>query len=313
MKIHLDTDFAGDPDDACALAMLLGWRGVEIAGITTVADPDGRRADYVRRLLALTGRTNIPVEPGARVSLTNGQAMGDIPNHDRYWYGPDPQPQVPEPRAALDLITNSLDAGASIAAVGPMTNLALLEALHPGSMRDAPVVAMGGWFDPVPPGNPAWGPSADWNVQCDTLAATTVATHAALTLVPLSTTLRVHLRESDLPGLEDAGQLGQLITRQALAYCSDEDKTSIARAHAALPDDLLNFHHDPLACAVAAGWPGVSTDVLRLKVTTHDGVLQFRPDPDGRAVRVVTDVDSHAFKQAWLAAVIRAGASQTSS
>ena len=33
MRIHLDTDLGGDPDDACALAMLLGWPGVELVGI----------------------------------------------------------------------------------------------------------------------------------------------------------------------------------------------------------------------------------------------------------------------------------------
>lgn len=42
--VHVDTDFAGDTDDACAVAMLLGWPGVEVTGITTTADPDGRRA-----------------------------------------------------------------------------------------------------------------------------------------------------------------------------------------------------------------------------------------------------------------------------
>ncbi len=32
MRIHLDTDLGGDTDDACALAMLLGWPGVELVG-----------------------------------------------------------------------------------------------------------------------------------------------------------------------------------------------------------------------------------------------------------------------------------------
>jgi inosine-uridine nucleoside N-ribohydrolase len=36
MRLHVDTDFAGDPDDACALAMVLGWPGVELVGVTTV-------------------------------------------------------------------------------------------------------------------------------------------------------------------------------------------------------------------------------------------------------------------------------------
>src|SRR5436189_172857 len=43
MRVHLDTDFGGDPDDACALAMLLGWPDVELVGITTTTDRGGRR------------------------------------------------------------------------------------------------------------------------------------------------------------------------------------------------------------------------------------------------------------------------------
>ena len=39
MRVHVDTDFGGDPDDACAVAMLLGWPDVEIVGITTNLDP----------------------------------------------------------------------------------------------------------------------------------------------------------------------------------------------------------------------------------------------------------------------------------
>jgi hypothetical protein len=30
----------------------------------------------------------------------------------------------------------------------------------------------------------------------------------------------------------------------------------LGRAHAGLPDDIVNFHHDPLTCAVALGWAG---------------------------------------------------------
>ena len=52
-SIHLDTDLGGDIDDLCALAMLLRWEGVELTGITTVAEAHGRRAGYVRRVLKL--------------------------------------------------------------------------------------------------------------------------------------------------------------------------------------------------------------------------------------------------------------------
>src|SRR6266536_5765741 len=70
MRIHLDTDLGGDPDDACALAMLLGWPGVEVVGITTTIDPGGRRAGCVAHCLQLAGRDDIGVAAGAGVSLT---------------------------------------------------------------------------------------------------------------------------------------------------------------------------------------------------------------------------------------------------
>src|SRR4030067_304865 len=56
-KIHLDTDLGGDIDDLCALAMLLRWSGkVELNGITTVAEANGRGAGDVRYVLGLVGR-----------------------------------------------------------------------------------------------------------------------------------------------------------------------------------------------------------------------------------------------------------------
>lgn len=59
MRIHLDTDFAGDPDDACALAMVLGWPGADVLGVTTTADPDGSRAAYLAELSIRHIRTQI--------------------------------------------------------------------------------------------------------------------------------------------------------------------------------------------------------------------------------------------------------------
>lgn len=305
MKLHVDTDFGGDPDDACALAMLLAWPGLEITGITTVADPDGRRADYVRRLLALAGRGDIPVVAGAGVSL-DGKTMGDIPAHDRYWGGP-PLDTVPRQNGqdAPTALSRSIEAGSSVAAIGPLTNIAELELRHPGALRRTQVVAMAGWFGPAAPGYPDWGPAADWNTQCDPRAAAIVADCADLTLVPLSVTTHACLRRAQLPRLRAAGPLGELLARQAVAYSEDERKSEIALAHKGLPDDLLNFHHDPLAAAAAVGWTGVTIQHTRLRTHCDGAVLSFAADPGGRRTDVVTAVDSAAFDEMWLSAVER--------
>jgi Inosine-uridine preferring nucleoside hydrolase len=132
VPIHLDTDLGGDTDDACALVMLLGWPGVEITGITTVADPGGRRAAYVAHLLRLAGRDDIPLAAGAEVSSTTLGRVDPIVD-ERHWPA-DIIPRPSSPGAALDLLERSLDAGATLVAIGPYTNLALLEIARSGSL-----------------------------------------------------------------------------------------------------------------------------------------------------------------------------------
>ena len=163
MRIHLDTDFGGDTDDACALAMLLGWSGVEITGITTVADPGGRRAAYVAYLLQLAGRDEIPLAAGAEVSSTTLDRADPV-DDERHWPA-DITSRPSPPGAALDLLARSLDAGATLVAIGPYTNLALLEISCAGSLAREPVVVMGGWLHQPAPGLPQWGRA--WISTCN--------------------------------------------------------------------------------------------------------------------------------------------------
>lgn len=75
------------------------------------------------------------------------------------------------------------------------------------------------------------------------------------------------------------------------------------RAHPGRPDDLVNIHWDPVACAVALGWPGAVLAEQRLRTVVADGVLRFEPAADGRATRVLTGLDGAAFSERWLTAV----------
>ncbi len=106
----------------------------------------------------------------------------------------------------------------------------------------------------------------DWNVQQDSVASRILMTRCRPTLVPLSVSLRVHLREVDLPKLESGGALARLLARQARAHGQMYGMEELARRHAALPDDLLNFQYDPLACAVAVGWPGAKVEEMGLSL-----------------------------------------------
>ena len=303
MRLHVDTDFAGDPDDACALAMVLGWPDVEVTGITTVADPDGRRADHVAHFLGLLGRGDIPVAVGAGRSLTTGAAMGEVADPERYWGQRVPE-RPPECTAYLELLAGSIDAGATIAAIGPWTNLALLSRERPGGLQDARVVAMGGWVDPPAPGLPRWEADRDWNVQCDTTAAATLlAACEDLTLSALPATMPASLRLADLDRLRESGSVGRLLARQSLAHRDDNGYAVLGPSAPGLPDDLVNFHWDPVACAVALGWSGATVEETELVPALSGPVLSFERSAGGRRAHVLVDVDGEAFTTTWLAAV----------
>jgi inosine-uridine nucleoside N-ribohydrolase len=301
VRVYLDTDLGGNPDDLAALAMLLGWPGAEVVGVTTSVDPGGVRAGYARHILALAGVTGVPVVAGSGATL-DGVVVAPLTGR-RFWPGGVAAEPAP-PGAAVDLLAGSVEQGATVVVIGPQTNLALLEEARPDALAGASVVVMGGWVRPLGDDLPSWGPARDWNVACDVPAAERLAAAGAeLTLVTLADTVRTHLRERDLPVLRTAGPVGDLLARQAVAYAADRGHAALARAHRGLPDDLLLFLHDPLACAVAVGWPDATTAALRLRPVASRGALTWEPDDAAPLVRVVTDVDGPAFTQRWLAAV----------
>ncbi|MGH3744054.1 MAG: nucleoside hydrolase, partial [Mycobacteriales bacterium] len=240
MRLHLDTDLGSDPDDACALAMVLGTPDVDLVGVTTTIDPGGLRAGFVHELLDLAGRDDVPVAAGAEVSLTTQRTPGEIPTGQRWWPRPVP-PRPSPPGAALDRLAAACDAGATVVAIGPYTNLALLETMRPGTLAQAQVVLMGGWVGGrLPAGLPEWDAGHDWNVQCDTRAARIVFDAAGdLTLVTIAATVRVPVRAADLPRMRAAGPLGALLARQARAQ-GEDFYTGVGPRYADLPDDLLN-------------------------------------------------------------------------
>lgn len=301
-KVHLDTDIGGDIDDLCALALLLRWpEAIEITGITTVADIDGRRAGYVRRVLAIEGRSGIPVAAGADVSLGYYAYPLELPQEEHYW--PEPVAASPNPvEEAVDLLKSSIDKGAVVVAIGPYTNLYLVEKRFPGILGRASLVLMGGYLYPPRPGFPRWGNEMDFNVQVDARSALTVFHTSRPTLVPLSITVETALRRAHLNDLTESGPLGRLLARQAEAFAMDERfEIEYGQVCPGLPSDIINFQHDPLACAVALGWQeGMVIEDLNVAVEIVGGLVTERRDAAGSPARFVTQINGEAFSQFWV-------------
>jgi len=304
-RIHLDTDLGGDIDDLCALAMLLRWENVELTGITTVAEANGKRAGYVRYILELERRNGIPVAAGADVSagFYRYPELG-YPDEERYW----PEQVVSSPNAlsqALELLKKSIEQNATIIAIGPFTNLYLLDLQYPGILMQANVFLMGGYVCPIRAGFPQWGNEMDWNIQVDVRSAKYVIEHSNPTLIPLSVTVETALRRDYLEKLRESGGLGQLIARQAEAFAIDEqNEEKFGKTCEGLPDDIINFQHDALACTIALGWSdGIEMEDLPLLLEEKDGWLYERIAPQGssvKTIRVVTKINGPRFNKFWL-------------
>lgn len=307
LKVHIDTDLGGDIDDLCALAMVLNWPDAELLAVTTVAEHQGKRAGYARYILGLANREDIPVAAGADVSLDCYRSWQGLLDEDVYW----PEPIPPAPTSldqARTLLKRTIEQGAIIAAIGPYTNLALLEKRFPGILHSAKLYLMGGYVFPPREGFPPWGNDSDFNVQIDVPSAHYVIEHSSPTFVPLAVTVETSLRRAYLARLRQSGPLAQLIARQAEAFAKDENnEAQYGQTCQGLPDDTINFQHDPLACAIALGWDeGVEISEIPLKLEIKDGWLCHTIDESGKPTRVVTRVNGDKFNEFWLSTVARA-------
>ena len=160
---------------------------------------------------------------------------------------------------------------------------------------------MAGWIDDPGEGWPQWGPAMDFNTQCDATAAEIVAEAAgALTLVTLPVAMQAVLHGDQLERLRASGPVGRLLARQSEVNFESSNLAAAIAAHSELPADLVNFHWDPVAAAVALGWDCISTRSTTLTTARREGVLEFvcttTPGPDGVSVAL----DPVDFSRRWI-------------
>jgi inosine-uridine nucleoside N-ribohydrolase len=300
MDIHLDTDIGGDLDDLCALALALRWPGANLVGVTTAAEAAGRRAGYARYALRLAGREYIPVAAGAEATTPGYRYQPTYLPDAPLW--PDPIAPSPGPISdALHLLRRSVEAGAVIVALGPFTNLRLLDEAWPGILRAANIILMGGYLAAPRAGYPQWDHTSDYNVQTDMTSARHVLEQANPLLVTIRETIETSWTRADLPAVRAAGPLGALLARQGAVWPTlNPENATYHHDYPAIPADFINFQHDPLAVAIALGWDGALIETLPLTLSEEGGWLRERVDPAGKPTRVVTAIDAPRFNRLWV-------------
>ena len=204
-------------DDAIALLLALASPELEVRAVTTVAgnqtlDKTTRNA---LRVLELAGRTNIPVAAGADRPLVRAQWTAAYVHGETGLDGPDlpPPTTAPVEQHAVDVLAAELGPGVTLVATGPLTNVALLLALHPETRPDR-IVLMGG---AIGEGNVT--PAAEFNIWVDPEAAKRVFDSGIpLTMVGLDVTHQALMTPAHADALRTRGSVGKAVAEMLDFY-----------------------------------------------------------------------------------------------
>jgi inosine-uridine nucleoside N-ribohydrolase len=206
-RILLDCD--PGHDDAIALLLALASPELELLGVTTVAGNQTLEKTTANaiRVLEFVGCADIPVAAGAGQPLVRDPFVAAYVHGETGLDGPDLPPPQREPLAqhAVDFLAEHVT-GATLVAVGPLTNVALLLARHPEARPDR-IVLMGG---SIGLGNVT--PAAEFNIWADPEAAARVfASGLELIMIGLDVTHQALLLDADADRLRASGRTGRMV------------------------------------------------------------------------------------------------------
>lgn len=290
MIFYLDCDTG--VDDSLALAVLLSNPDVRIAGIGTVSGNTSapQAAVNTLNLLALAGRTGIPLAVGARHPLAGDYTHDGAPVHGDNGIGGVQLPaslQTPIDASAADLLVELARAYGKdlhVLATGPLTNLAQALAKEPLLARTiGSVTAMGGAVRV--PGNVTG--HAEANIAGDPEAAEAVfAAEWPVTLVPLDVTMDHRFTVADQAALAGGRPFQQALGAMLTTYFDWYEPVLGVR------ETPL---HDPLAAVIALGEvPLGDAPTLGLRVDLTQERGRLIEDPGAPAVRVVLSLAADA-------------------
>jgi inosine-uridine nucleoside N-ribohydrolase len=256
-------------DDAMALLLALASPELELVAVTTVAG--NQTLDKVTtnalRVLDVAGASAIPVAAGADRALVHPARVASEVHGETGLDGPELREpsREPEPVHAVELLARHLrERPLTLIPIGPLTNIALLLALHPWAAgRIERIVLMGG---AVAEGNVT--PAAEFNIWCDPEAAHRVFTSGVpVRMVGLDVTHRALLTPARAEGLRASGRAGAFVADLHAFY---------SRFHATIYADAATPIHDALAVASLIRPSLLHTEQLNVAIDTSLGLCRGR-------------------------------------
>jgi inosine-uridine nucleoside N-ribohydrolase len=245
-------------DDAIAILLALASPEVELLGITTVAGNQTLEKTTANaiRILEFVDRTDVPVAAGADRPLIREPYVAKYVHGESGLDGPDLPPAQCKPvdGHAVDFLARRA-AGATLVAVGPLTNVALMLARHPNARPDR-IVLMGG---SIGLGNVT--PAAEFNILADPEAAARVfASGLDVTMIGLDVTHQALMTAADAERLRTTGRTGRLVAElwefynrfhsQTYGFDGSPIHDAVALAHAFQPDLVeTERRHVAIDCA----------------------------------------------------------------
>ncbi|TMK35051.1 MAG: nucleoside hydrolase [Actinobacteria bacterium] len=280
-------------DDAIALLLALASPELDLLGVTTVAGNQTLEKTTANaiRVLDFVGRNDIPVAAGADRPLIREPFIAAYVHGETGLDGPDlPPPQrAPLAEHAVDFLADRIrerKGAVTLVPTGPMTNVALLLALHP-DVRPERIVLMGG---AIAEGNVT--PAAEFNIWCDPEAAARVfASGIDVTMIGLDVTHKALFGDRHKAQLE--GEVGEMV-RELLAFYGAFHKEAYGWDGSPIHDAVAVAHvsHPNLVETLKRGVKIDTESELSRGRTLVDLWRRARWEPN---CHVGVDIDADAF------------------
>ena len=254
-RIILDCD--PGHDDAIALLLALASPEIELLGVTTVAGNQTLEKTTANaiRILEFSGRTDVSVAAGADRPIVREPYVAKYVHGETGLDGPDlPAAQGEQlDEHAVDFLGRHAD-GATVVAVGPLTNVALMLARYPEAQPKR-IVLMGG---SIGLGNVT--PAAEFNIWADPEAAARVFESGLdVTMIGLDVTHQALMTKADAERLRGTGRTGTLVAElwefynrfhsQTYGFDGSPIHDAVALAHVFRPDLVETEHrHVEIDC-----------------------------------------------------------------